>query len=81
MNHIYRCLVNLLFTFTFQIKAKVDDWAVRGKVKWKNLGEKGSWRGGGEDGRGRQRRMRWKEDGARAHGLEKSRDIDGNRVM
>ena len=40
MNHIYRCLGNLLPTLTFQIKARAGDWAVGEKVELKTLGEK-----------------------------------------
>jgi hypothetical protein len=41
---VYRCLVNLLLTLTFQIKARAGDWAVRGKMELKSLGEKGERR-------------------------------------
>ena len=44
-----KCLVNLLPTLTFQIKAKASDWAIGGKVELKKVGEEGrkeEWRGG-----------------------------------
>lgn len=36
-----KCLVNLLPTLTFQIKAKASDWAIGGKVELKKVGEEG----------------------------------------
>ena len=68
--------MNLLPILTCKIKAKGSDWAVKGKGGVKSFRERGR-----ERRRGRLKKRRWKENGAKAYGLEKpqlvSNLIDG----
>jgi hypothetical protein len=71
--------MNLLFTLTFQIKAKVDDWAVRVE-KFGREGEggekgRGERRGGGREGEGGE-----KGSGERRGGGEQKRKTEEDEV-